>query len=84
MKKVLTPEKLVLLVYGEISDPKEKIEIEKAIHNDSEWHKMYTELLEAREMLIFNNDSPPDDVIKKIMDYSKSLGTAQKKNYKKD
>jgi hypothetical protein len=79
MKKILTQEKLVLFVYGEISDPKERAKIEKEIHSSSEWTQLYTELMEARQMLDHNNSVPSDDVIKKIMDYSKSLGPPKKR-----
>jgi hypothetical protein len=75
MNRLLTPEKLVLFVYDEIRDPEERSSMGKAIRSKSDWLQMYTELKEARQMLDHNHISPSDNVIKRIMDYSASLGT---------
>ncbi len=73
MNKTLTPEKLVLLVYDEISNPQERGEILKEMRNDNELYACFNQLSEACEMLTENLSSPSEQSIQRILNYSKAL-----------
>jgi hypothetical protein len=77
MKQTLTFENLVLFVYDEISDAREREELKQAIRNDNELYQMYNELAETREEIDGFNDSPSENVINRILNYSKALNVIE-------
>lgn len=81
MDKTLTPEKLVLFVYDEISNSQERDEIVKGIRADNACYSLYCELKEARESIEQNMASPSEQSIQRILNYSKALSVVHTKDH---
>lgn len=81
MQKTLTPEKLVLFVYDEISDPELLDEMKNAIRVDSELYGEYCEMQEARELLDASSRLPSKQTINNILNYSKALSVIHTRDH---
>lgn len=81
MRKTLTPEKLVLFVYDEISEPSECEEISKMIKEDNECYDMYNELSETRNLIDRSFSSPSETSIQRILNYSRALSVVHTKDH---
>lgn len=82
MQKTLTPEKLVLFVYDEISDSEEVDEMKKAIRVDNELYEEYCLMQETRELLDAQEHLPSQQTINNLLNYSKALSVVQLKDHR--
>jgi hypothetical protein len=83
MVKSITLEKLVLFVYDEISDQKEKDELAQAIFEDSELYAKYRQLADTRKKIDQSVSAPSDEIVNNILNYSKALNVLETKGHKK-
>ncbi len=74
MNKTFTPENLLLYAYGDFTDSVQKQSISKTIRNDNLLYEEYLELTEMKQMIEKSFISPSENVINKILSYSKALG----------
>jgi hypothetical protein len=82
MSKTLTPEKLVLFVYDEISDPQECEEISKLVKADNGSYALCNELTEIREKIEQSFASPSEESIRSILNYSRALSVVHMKDHR--
>ena len=82
MVKSITPEKLVLFVYDEISDPVEKDGLAQAIRGNNDLYEKYIKLVETRAEIENSLSSPSDEIVNNILNYSKALDVLKTKDHK--
>ena len=82
MPKTLTPEKLVLFVYDEISDPEEQDDVKNAIRVNNELYGEYCLMQETREMLDASVHLPSQQTINNILNYSKALSVVHTRDHR--
>ncbi len=82
MTKTLTPEKLVLFVYDEISDPQERDEISTMVKVDNEAYALVSELAAMRDTIERSDASPSENSIQSILNYSRALSVVHMKNHR--
>lgn len=71
MQKTATQNDLIKYIYNE-STPFETYEVEESLVGDTEFEELYFNLLEAKNNLDNLMLSPEEDVIRNIVNYSKS------------
>jgi len=77
MTITFTQDDVIRYIYDETSD-EENVEIQKALICDAHLQEMYKELSAVKNRLDHSLKQPSDSVIKKIMNYSKSLNLQTK------
>jgi hypothetical protein len=73
MKKTFTPENLLLYAYGDLKDPNLSQIISQQIQNDTILHEENLQIMEIKHEIEKSFTSPSDEVINRIISYTKAL-----------
>jgi hypothetical protein len=75
MDKTITHEDLLLFAYGELDDLIQEQAIRQLIQNDNALYEEYLQILETMQMIDNCFTGPSEEVINKIISYSRALAT---------
>jgi hypothetical protein len=73
MNKTFTPENLLLYAYDDEDDLNQKQSVRKLIQNDTILYEEYLQIMEIKQEIEKSFTSPSNEVINRIMSYSRSL-----------
>jgi hypothetical protein len=73
MNKTFTLENLLLFAYGDLTNSFEEKAISQLIRNEDALYEEYSQIMDAKQMIEKSFTEPPDEVINRIISYSKSL-----------
>ncbi len=73
MPKTITLEDLLLFAYGDLSDSIHEQTINQFIRNDNLLYEEYLQITDAKQMIEKSFTAPSDEVINRIISYSRSL-----------
>jgi hypothetical protein len=74
MNKTFTLENLLQYAYGDLTDSIEEQSISKQIRSDNSLYQDFLEISDTKALIEKSFTDPSDDVIKRIISYSKALG----------
>lgn len=78
MIKIFTPDDVIRLVYDEVTD-EEAAEINQAMVCDNELQEAYKSIRHIKDQLTRAVKQPSENVINRILNYSKSVNLPSKK-----
>ena len=73
MNKTFTLENLLLYTYGDLTETNEKQTIGQIIRNDNLLYEEFLQISDAKQMIENSFTDPSDQVINRIISYSKAL-----------
>jgi hypothetical protein len=75
MDKTFTHEDLLLFAYGELDDAIQEQAIRQLILNDNILYEEYLQIMDTRQMIEKSFATPSEEVINRIISYSRALAT---------